>query len=115
MKVLGKGLHKDIEKTPNADTTSQSSEALNKENMVYKDIDGETTQVPAASNSGQKAVNKDNGFPPYSETKDNVRETQSSDNKSNIRSKAKIYKYRDSEGRLVITNYSLSKSNTNKN
>ncbi|MGB6867730.1 MAG: hypothetical protein WBE11_18760 [Candidatus Aminicenantaceae bacterium] len=82
--VRAEGLHTDIEKAPSADGARQSYQALKKEDMLQKGI--------------------------HSETK----KTQSSDNKSSIRSKAKIYKYRYSEGRLVITNYSLSKSDTKK-
>jgi hypothetical protein len=84
IKVLGKGLHKHIEIAPRAGGARQSYEALDKEEMLQKDVHGKT------------------------------KKTQTSDNKSNIRSIAKIYKYRDSEGRLVITNYSLSKSNAKK-
>jgi hypothetical protein len=94
--------------------TKRFPKALNKEDIWHKDTDGETNQVLTAPNSGRKAVNKDNGTPPYPGTNDNMRETQSSDNKPIIRSKAKIYTYRDSEGRLVITNYYRSKSNANK-
>ena len=82
--VRAESLHTDIEKAPKADGARQSYQALKKEDMLQKDIHVE------------------------------IKKTQSSDNKSSIRSKVKIYKYRDDEGRLVITNYSLSKKNTKK-
>jgi hypothetical protein len=89
-------------------------EAWKKENMHHKDIHGKEDLVLPANRAGLKAVNKDIGIQPHPGTNDNMRETQSSDNKRSIRSKTKIYTYRNSEGELVITNYYLSKSNTNK-
>lgn len=109
--VLRKGLHTDIEKTPRAGGERRSHEALKKEDILPKDIHGETNLVLDAYKASQEAVKKYNGIPPYPETDNYTRKIQSSDNKLIIRSKAKIYKYRNSEGRLVITNYYLDKSN----
>jgi len=111
--VRRKGLHKDIEKTLRTGGERRSHEALKKEDiLLLKDIHGETNLVLDAYNASQEAIKKYNGIPPYPETDNYTRKIQSSDNKLIIRSKAKIYKYRDSEGRLVITNYYLYKSNT---
>ncbi len=112
--VGGESFSMGIELTPRVGDTKRFPKALKKEDMLPKDIHGETNLVLDAYNVGQEAVKKYNGIQPYPETNDNMRETQSSDNKPIIRSKAKIYKYRNSEGRLVITNYYLYKSNTNK-
>jgi hypothetical protein len=95
-------------------STRRFPEALKKEDMLHKDIHGKTNLVLPATNAGREAVKKYNRIPPYPETNDNMRETQSSDTKRILRSKAKIYTYRDSEGRLVITNYYRYKSKTKK-
>ncbi len=100
--------------TNGAGGTMRFPEARKKENMQHKDIPRKENLVLPANKAGLKAVNKDNGIQPYPGTNDNMRESQSSDNKRIIRSKTKIYTYRDSEGKLVITNYYLSKSDTNK-
>jgi hypothetical protein len=96
------------------DDKRQFLEALRNEDTLHEDIPGEAYLVPAASNVGQEAVKKYNEIPPYPETDNHIRKIQSSDKKPIIRSKAKIYKFRDSEGRLVITNDYLYKSNANK-
>ena len=112
--IQGEDLPAGIESTHRADRTSQFSETLNKEIMLHKNAGGETGQVLTASNSGRMAVNKDNGIQSYPESTDNKKETQSFDNKLILRSKTKIYTYRDSEGRLVVTNYCRYKNKTNK-
>jgi len=112
--ILRKGLHQDIEKTPEAGGERRSHEVLKKEDMLPmpKIVHGEKNLVLDADKASQEAVKKYNRIPPYPETDNYTRKIQSSDNKMIIRSKAKIYKYRNSEGRLVITNYYLCKSNT---
>ena len=93
---------------------SQFLEALEKNDMQHKEIQEETNSILTASNASRKPVKKENGIPPSPETDNNTRKIQSSDNKRIVRSKAKIYSYRDSDGRLVFTNYCRSKSKTNK-
>lgn len=83
---------------------SQFLEAPESDDMQHKDIHIETNMVATAYNAGQEAIKKYNGIPSYSEADNNKRKIQPSDKQPVIRSKAKIYKFRDSEGRLVITN-----------
>ncbi|MGD8538937.1 MAG: hypothetical protein PVI66_09485 [Candidatus Aminicenantes bacterium] len=110
----GEDLLVGIESTNRAGGTMRFSEARKKENMQHKGIHGKEDLVLSTSKASLKAVNKDNGIQPHPGTNDNMRVTQPSDKKRIIRSKTKIYTYRDSEGKLVVTNYYLSKSNTNK-
>ncbi len=70
---------------------SQFLEAPEKDDIRHKETQGEKNQVLAS-------------------TDDSTKKRQTSDPKRNIRSKAKIYSYRDSEGRLVFSNYGRSKS-----
>ncbi|MBD3415181.1 MAG: transglycosylase SLT domain-containing protein [Candidatus Aminicenantes bacterium] len=60
--------------------------------------------VLAAYNAGQEAVKKYRGIPPYRETLEYIERVKSSYGKESILTKTKIYKYTDSEGRIVITN-----------
>lgn len=103
-----------MESTSNPGNKTRFPEASKKENIPRKVPHIETNLVRADTRTGREVAQKENGTPPYPETADNVREAQSFDNKLIIRSKAKIYTYRDSEGRLVVTNYFHSKSKTNK-
>jgi hypothetical protein len=113
-KLPGKSMHEDIEVVPRAGNARRDDDAPKREEMLQKDVHDEANLVLDANNAGHEAVKKSNGILPDSETDKYTKKIQSSDNKSSIRSKAKIYNYRDSEGRLVITNYSLSKTNTKK-
>lgn len=65
---------------------------------------GRTNLVLAAYNAGQEAIKKYKGIPPYPETRNYIRRVMTSYNKTNLRTKNKIYKFYDSSGRLVLTN-----------
>jgi len=60
--------------------------------------------VLAAYNAGQEAVKKYQGIPPYQETIEYIEKVKSSYGKKSLVGKTKIYKYRDKNGRIVITN-----------
>jgi hypothetical protein len=60
--------------------------------------------VLAAYNAGQEAVKKYQGIPPYQETIEYIEKVKSSYGKKSIAGRTKIYKYRDQNGRIVITN-----------
>jgi hypothetical protein len=110
----GEDLFMGVESTHRAGGTMRPPEAQKKENMQHKDVHGKKNLALPARKAGLKTVNKDSGIQPHHETDDNLRGIQSSDNERIIRPKTKIYTYRDSEGKLVITNYYFSKSNTDK-
>ncbi len=65
---------------------------------------GRTRFVLAAYNAGQTAVKKYGGIPPYPETKNYIEKVMNSYPKSFIKTRSKVYKYRDSSGRIVFTN-----------
>lgn len=71
---------------------------------LIKLFKGKRDLVAAAYNAGQEAVKKYKGIPPYAETKNYIKQIQASYPKSYIRNRTIIYKYYDSEGRLVLTN-----------
>ena len=71
---------------------------------LIKLFKGKRDLVAAAYNAGQEAVKKYKGIPPYPETKNYIRQIQASYPKTFIRNRTIIYKYYDSEGRLVLTN-----------
>lgn len=87
----------------------QILEAPKKEEKLYKGARRETKQGNSTSIEDRKAVERDSGIPASTENEDRINEIQLSDPKRIIRSKAKIYSYRDSRGRLVFTNYCCSK------
>jgi soluble lytic murein transglycosylase-like protein len=67
---------------------------------LYK---GNTDLILAAYNAGQEAVEEYGGIPPYQETIKYIEKIKRSFRKSYIRTKTKIYRYYDSNGRLIIT------------
>jgi|GEM_PF-313268 len=71
---------------------------------LIKLYNGRTSLVLAAYNAGQEAVRRYGGIPPYGETRDYIAGIQSTYNKLYITGGAKIYKYYDKNGRLVLTN-----------
>lgn len=79
-------------------------------NDLVKLYDYNTKLVLAAYNAGQEAVKKYKGIPPYLETRNYIKKVMSSYNKEIIRRRTTIYRFRDEQGRLVLTNdYQLYK------
>lgn len=71
---------------------------------LIKLYEGRTSLVLAAYNAGQAAVEKYGGIPPYQETRNYIRKIQAAYTKTFITPpKPKIYKFRDANGRLVLT------------
>jgi hypothetical protein len=66
----------------------------------------ETDQVSVAAEHSREAEKIYNEIPHDPERDSKSKKIHTSDPKRIIRSKVKIYSYRDSEGRLVLTNYS---------
>jgi soluble lytic murein transglycosylase-like protein len=74
-----------------------------------------TKLVLAAYNSGQHAVEKYGGIPPYRETINYIQKIQRSYRRSTIGPSTEIYRYVDDRGRVVLTNnYFEYKSHTQK-
>jgi len=75
---------------------------------LYEKYRGNIPLTLAAYNAGEEAVNKYNGIPPYSETKQYIRRVMSlmgmsSTFSSAARAKTKIYKYTTPTGKTIIT------------
>jgi hypothetical protein len=90
------------------------------EQLMPPEIPGDMHLALTAKNTRSEAVKKNSKIPSYSANSDHrTRKPSSADRpvisyKSTNRSKAKIYKYRDRNGRLVITNYYFPKRKTAK-
>jgi hypothetical protein len=82
--------------------------------MQQPEATGGANQDFVAPQSIRKAVKADKGIRHNPEDVSETEQKRSSDTKLINRSKAKIYTYRDSKGRLVFTNYAGKKSRTNK-
>jgi len=79
-------------------------------NDLVKLYDYNTKLVLAAYNAGQEAVKRYKGIPPYLETRNYIKKVMASYNKNIIRRRTTIYRFRDEQGRLVLTNdYQLYK------
>lgn len=79
-------------------------------NDLVKLYDYNTKLVLAAYNAGQQAVKRYKGIPPYRETRNYIKKVMTSYNKEIIRRRTTIYRFRDEQGRLVLTNdYQLYK------
>ncbi|HOJ26819.1 MAG TPA: lytic transglycosylase domain-containing protein [Candidatus Saccharicenans sp.] len=66
---------------------------------LYK---GDRNLVLAAYNAGQQAVDKHNGVPPYSETKNYLKRVEYKS--PYIKTKTIIYRYYDENGQICLTN-----------
>ncbi|MDD8019611.1 MAG: lytic transglycosylase domain-containing protein [Acidobacteriota bacterium] len=69
---------------------------------LVKHYKGNRNLVLAAYNAGQQAVEKHNGIPPYSETKNYLKRVEYKN--QYIRTKTIIYRYYDENGQLCLTN-----------
>ncbi|MFQ6069701.1 MAG: lytic transglycosylase domain-containing protein [Candidatus Aminicenantales bacterium] len=72
---------------------------------LIKTYKSHTNLVLAAYNAGKEAVEKYNGIPPFKETVNFIRKVRKYFNKSSIPGYSnQIYKFYNSEGKLVLTN-----------
>lgn len=102
------------EKSPGARDTARFLENPETDEMLCKENQGKASVVFASDSTGRKTVKKGEGISLRPDTDDNAANVQPSDYERNTSKKAKIYAYRDSDGRLVFTNYSRIRAKGNK-
>ncbi|NPV83705.1 MAG: lytic transglycosylase domain-containing protein [Candidatus Aminicenantes bacterium] len=69
---------------------------------LIKQYKGDRNLVLSAYNAGQGAVEKHNGVPPYPETRTYLKRVEYKN--SYIKTRTKIYRFYDENGRLCVTN-----------
>jgi soluble lytic murein transglycosylase-like protein len=69
---------------------------------LFSLFSGKKDLILAAYNAGQEAIKKFGGIPPYQETRNYISRVMTSYKK--LGTQAKIYKFYDASGRLILTN-----------